>query len=213
MRRPAQGWKPSQPAQTETIPRLGSSHLATTHCVLSTCQTAVDELDQRPLAAPEYLGGEEDGQAASNTAEESVDHGPGHHLPVPLPGDLGPGPAVEGEEAKYEDEGSETDEGDRVARHGQIDSTSPEPSYPGSEHDGPHQGAGPPGQVDHAGASKVVKLTELFQIFLRKYFLLVLRVVEPARLRPGPVGLQYEKSEQRSWTVRDLLPGWGKLCL
>ena len=166
MRSPAQGSKPSQPAQTETMPRLGLLELSSLClCVCSTCQAPVDELDQRPLAAPEYLGGEEDGQAAPNTAQESVDHSPGHYLAIVLPRDLSSGPAVEGEEAENEDEGSETDEGDRVTRHGQVDSTSPELSYPGAEHDSADQGAGPTGQVDHAGPGKVVKLPELFFIF------------------------------------------------
>ena len=152
----------------ETMPRWGvvSRSHSLSLCVGSTCQAAVDELNQRPLASPEYLGGEEYGQTATNTAEESVDHSPGHHGPVILPRDLSAGAPVEGEEAKYEDEGSETDEGDRVTRHGQVDSTSPEPSYPGAEHDGPHQGAGASGQVDNTGPGEVVKLPEIFLFFL-----------------------------------------------
>ena len=155
---PAQGMKASHPAQIETIPRQGlDCSLRLSSPLLFTCQTAVDELDKRPLAPPEYLGGDEDGEAAPDTAKESVDHSPGHHLPVLRPGDLSLRAAIECEEAKYENEGSETDEGDGVSRHGKILSPRSEPANPGPEHDGAHQCAGPPGKVDHAGAREVVK--------------------------------------------------------
>ena len=166
-----------------------------------TCEAAVDELDERPLASPEYLGGEQYGQTPANTAQESVDHGPGHHLTVPLTRDPGLGAAVEGEEAEDEDEGPEADEGDGVARHGKVLATGSEPPDPGAEHDGPHQGAGPSGQVDHAGPREVVELPEqeMFSFLSR---LLSVTCCRASRPQTTPSESETSSLERRGLTVR-----------
>ena len=115
---PAHGLKASHPAHTDTMPGIlyWKAFFGPRASSIPTWQTAIDKLDQTPLAPLEDLDDEEDGEAAADAAQEGVGDGQRHHRAVPRRGDPTLRAAVKRKEAEDEDKCSEANKRHGMAR-------------------------------------------------------------------------------------------------